>query len=129
MLLEQHFAKNRSQMACYTHQFLVQHLLFSKPSLTVVPGNIAWGPRLSTAYVKLAPYCFLKSGKWKVEKGKMLKSKSTMNISEKNDELFHLLLWQQWRFKMNQDWHLIQFISQTSSVTANIFCIKTFLLV
>ena len=30
---EQHFAENRSQMARYTYQFLVQHL-FSKPSLT-----------------------------------------------------------------------------------------------
>ena len=39
MLLEQHFTKYRPQMACYTDQFLVQHLLFSKPSLAVVPGN------------------------------------------------------------------------------------------
>ena len=48
-----------------------------------------------------------------------------MNISEKNDELFHV----SWRFKMVINLHLIQIISQKNSVTPNIFCIKTFLLV
>ena len=67
-----------------------------------------------------------------------------MNISEKNetkamsivlllghqivliDKVFHLLLWQQWRFNMAENEHLIQFISQTSLVIP-IFFIQTFL--
>ena len=34
------------------------------------------------------------------------------------DKVLRLLLWQQWRIKMAGNLHLIQFISQTSSVTS-----------
>ena len=61
-----------------------------------------------------------------------------MNISKKNEtkdmhriafrasnivngKVFHLLLWEQWRFKMVKNEHLIHFISQTSSVTPYFF--------
>ena len=40
------------------------------------------------------------------------------------DKVFHLLIWQQWRFKMAESLHLIQFISKTSLVTPDFFFAK-----
>ena len=67
-----------------------------------------------------------------------------MDISEKNeanlcieylsghqvlsiDKVLCLLLWLQWRIKIAENLYLIQFISQTSSVTPDFFYIETFL--
>ena len=55
----------------------------------------------------------------------LLSNKSYTIFSMKNP--VRVLLWQQSRIKMAENLHLIQFISQTSSVTPNLFCIKTFL--
>ena len=67
-----------------------------------------------------------------------------MNISEKNktkamsmvllsghqivliDKVFHLLLWQQWRFKMAENENLIQSISETILVIPIYFLFKHF---
>ena len=68
----------------------------------------------------------------------VLTSKSAMDISEKNktkvmhrvifrasntvnDKVFQQLPWQQWRFKFAQNYYLIQFILETSSVTTDAF--------
>ena len=89
-----------------------------------------------------APYSFLKSEK---NSNFNFKNYLPIDISEKNetkvihwitlsrhqvlsiDKVLRLLLWQQWRNKMAENVHFIQFISQTNPVTPDFFSIKTFL--
>ena len=47
--------------------------------------------------------------------------RSAENEKLLNKEVYELLLWQQWRFNMAANYHLIAFIAETSSVTPIFF--------
>ena len=113
--------------------------LFSKPchihsDKTMFVTSLA----IQFVKIKMAPYCSLKSGRGKFQSHKVpwifrkrMKIKLCIEYLSGHQivlmhKVFHLLLWQQWRLKMAENCHLIQFISQTSSVTPIVFAFKRF---